>query len=89
MERATTALARVGPALNAESARMCVMSMVGQLLHSLRAHHLLADLGRTGCCCREPVRPDYVAHFVRFSVGGILACAADPSPTTRLSEVAQ
>jgi AcrR family transcriptional regulator len=86
MERATTALARVGPALNAESARMCVMSMVGQLLHSLRANHLLADLGRTDVLPLS--QSAQLSHFVRFSVGGILACAAYPSHDS-LSEVAQ
>jgi len=73
LERASAALARVGPPLDAASARMCVMSLVGQLLHALKAHHLLADLGR------DDVLPthhsDQIAHFVRFSVGGIRACA--------------
>ena len=73
MERATAALAEVGPPLEPVSARMCVMSMVGQLLHSLKAHHMLVDLGR-----QEVMPTDHseqVAHFVRFSVGGICACA--------------
>lgn len=73
MGRATAALARVGPPLDEGSARLCVMSMVGQLLHSLRAHHLLTDLGRSDVI---PMRhSDQIAHFVRFSVGGIRACA--------------
>ena len=73
MERATAALARVGPPLQAVSARLCVMSMVGQLLHSLKAHHLLSDLGRSDVIPMH--HSDQMAHFVRFSVGGIRACA--------------
>ena len=73
MERATAALARVGPPLEAASARLCVMSMVGQLLHSLKAHHLLSDLGRSDVIPMH--HSDQMAHFVRFSVGGIRACA--------------
>ena len=73
LERASAALARVGAPLDAASARMCVMSLVGQLLHVFKAHHLLADLGRDDVL---PTRhSDQIAHFVRFSVGGIRACA--------------
>ncbi len=78
MERSTAALAKVGPPLDPVSARMCVMSMVGQLLHSLKAHHMLADLGRTDVLPLS--HSEQVKHFVRFSVGGIKACAGDPSP---------
>ena len=73
MERATAALARVGPALDEASARLCVMSLVGQLLHSLKAHHLLSDLGRSDVMPMQ--HSEQMAHFVRFSVGGIRACA--------------
>jgi AcrR family transcriptional regulator len=73
MERATEALARVGPPLDEGSARLCVMSMVGQLLHSLKAHHLLTDLGRSDVMPMH--HSNQMAHFVRFSVGGIRACA--------------
>lgn len=73
MERATAALARVGPPLDTGSARLCVMSMVGQLLHSLKAHHLLMDLGRSELVPTQ--HSEQIAHFVRFTVGGIRACA--------------
>lgn len=73
MERATAGLSEVGPQLEPMSARMCVMSLVGQLLHSLKAHHLLADLGRPDVLPTQ--HSDQIAHFVRFSVGGIRACA--------------
>jgi AcrR family transcriptional regulator len=86
MERATTALEKVGPPLDSASARMCVMSMVGQLLHSLKAHHLLADLGRTDVLPLS--QAEQLGHFVRFSVGGIRACAADSRLDSR-SEVPQ
>ncbi len=73
MERAAAGLTRVGPPLDEASARMCVMSLVGQLLHALKAHHLLAELGRPDVL---PTRhSDQITHFVRFSVGGIRACA--------------
>jgi hypothetical protein len=77
MQRATAALAQVGPKLQESTARMCVMSMVGQLLHSLKAHHLLSDLGRPDVISTR--HEDQITHFVQFSVGGINACAGtDP-----------
>ena len=49
------------------------MSAVGQLLHAIKAHHLFA------CHDHPEAVPeslaDYVSHFVRFSAGGIRACA--------------
>jgi AcrR family transcriptional regulator len=73
MQRATAALERVGPPLKPTSARLVVMSMVGQLLHSLKAHHLLSDLGRSDVI--PMAHSDQISHFVRFSVGGIRACS--------------
>ncbi len=73
LERAMVALAEFGPQLEPAAARMCIMSMVGQLLHALRAHHLFIAQGASELM---PERlSDYVAHFVTFSVGGINACA--------------
>ncbi|MBD3871308.1 MAG: TetR/AcrR family transcriptional regulator [Acidobacteria bacterium] len=73
LERATAALAEVGPPLDPAAARLCIMSMVGQLLHAIKAHHLFS------CHDHPEVVPeslaDYVSHFVRFSAGGIRACA--------------
>ena len=74
-EKATAALERVGPSLDEASARMCVMSLVGQLLHITRAHHLLGDRGRAEVMPAH--HSDQIAHYVRFSVGGIRACATD------------
>jgi AcrR family transcriptional regulator len=73
MERSTSALAKFGPSLDPEIARMCTMSQVGQLLHVLKTYHLFTVHERTGMM---PERlADHVAHFVRFSAGGIRACA--------------
>ena len=73
MEGAAAALAKVCPPLDEASTRMCVMSLVGQLLHALKAHHLLSDSGRSDVLPTQ--HSDQIAHFVRFSVGGIRACA--------------
>jgi hypothetical protein len=73
MERATSALAKFGPPLEPETARMCTMSQVGQLLHVLRTYHLFTGSERSNLM---PERlADHVAHFVKFSAGGIRACA--------------
>jgi len=53
-------------------------SAVGQLLHAIKARHLFA------CHDHPEVVPeslaDYVSHFVRFSAGGIRACAGEAGP---------
>ncbi len=73
MERAVAALTKIGPSMDERTACLCTMSLVGQLLHAIKAHHLFAEHGRCGVM---PERfSDYIAHFVRFSVGGIRACA--------------
>ncbi|MCD4750843.1 MAG: CerR family C-terminal domain-containing protein [Thermoanaerobaculales bacterium] len=70
----TEGLDRTGPPLDPMTARMCMMSIVGQLLHTLKAlpyfsnpegpHMVPTNLG------------DHIQHVVRFSAGGIRACAA-------------
>lgn len=73
MERAIAALAKCGPPLDPETARMCTMSQVGQLLHVLKTYHLFTVHERSNLV---PERlADHVSHFVRFSAGGIRACA--------------
>jgi AcrR family transcriptional regulator len=78
LERVTVALAEVGPPLDPAAARLCIMSAVGQLLHAIKARHLFA------CHDHPEVVPeslaDYVSHFVRFSAGGIRACAGEVGP---------
>ena len=53
--------------------RLCLMSVVGQLLHALKARLLFSDN-------LEPVMvpadlEEHVRHIIRFSAGGIRACA--------------
>jgi AcrR family transcriptional regulator len=75
MERSLAALAVVGPPLEPNDARLCIMSMVGQLLHALRAHNLFT---RHDHSKMVPISlADYIPHFVRFSVGGIQAFARE------------
>ena len=73
MERATAALAKFGPPLDPETARMCTMSQVGQLLHVLKTYHLFTVHERSDLV--PECLSDHVSHFVRFSAGGIRACA--------------
>jgi hypothetical protein len=73
MQRSLAALARVCPEVDESSARLCLMSMVGQLLHALKAHHLFGGQDRKDLV--PEILSDYITHFVRFSVGGIRACA--------------
>jgi len=72
LEKALIALEKFGPPLNPADARMCIMAMVGQLLHALKAHHMFTSHDS------EVVPADlasYIPHFVRFAAGGIRACA--------------
>ncbi len=73
LERAMVALSEFGPKLEPETARMCIMAIVGQLLHALRAHHLFAHHDPT-LGYSEHLK-EYIPHFVRFAAGGIRACA--------------
>ncbi len=88
LERAMAALAEFGPKLEPEAARMCIMAMVGQLLHALRTHHLFSDHENS---LGFPAHlGDYIPHFVRFAAGGIRACAIseiDPAKSESLPEV--
>ncbi len=79
VNRMMEALARVGPPMPPEAALPCVLSIIGQLLHALKAHHVLAQLDLP-----EPMSFDltgFLEHFVRFSAGGIRACALDETST--------
>lgn len=73
MDRATAALAKLGPPLDPETARMCTMSQVGQLLHVLKTYHLFTVHERSDLM--PETLAEYVTHFVRFSAGGIRACS--------------
>jgi AcrR family transcriptional regulator len=78
------AMARLGPPMDANSRRFCLMSVVGQLLHAVKARHLFV--------LEDPpvhIPPDlgqHIRHIVRFSLGGIKACAQ--GETTRPVRVA-
>ena len=77
MERALAALEKSGPPMAMEDARLCLMAMVGQLLHALKAHHLFTHDGS------DVVPADlatYIPHFVRFAAGGIRACSDSTVP---------
>ncbi len=75
-----------GPPMEPMVQRLCLMSVVGQLLHALKARLLFSD-------DVEPVMvpadlQEHVRHIIRFSAGGIRACAAtqlkpaETAPTT-------
>jgi AcrR family transcriptional regulator len=74
LDRATSVLAKVGPILDPTTARLCIMSMVGQLLHALKTHHLFACHDHSDVV--PPDLADYIPHFVQFTAGGIRSCAA-------------
>jgi AcrR family transcriptional regulator len=78
---------RFGPPMEPMVQRLCLMSVVGQLLHALKARLLFSD-------DVEPVMvpadlEEHVRHIIRFSAGGIRACAksgSGPSETTPATE---
>jgi AcrR family transcriptional regulator len=70
------AIVALAPGISQADARLCVTSMVAQLVqavHRLR-HAERAAAGRAAL----PELPELVRHIVRFSVGGILACRERP-----------
>jgi AcrR family transcriptional regulator len=75
LERSLAALAKFGPPLDPADARLCIMSMVGQLLHALRAHSLFTRYDHAQGVPSDLA--EYIPHFVRFSVGGIRAFARE------------
>lgn len=66
-------LRQVGPELDRATASLCLMSLVGQLLHVLKTWEMLAR-GEPGLLPRE--LEAHVAHVVRFSAAGIRGCAS-------------
>jgi hypothetical protein len=75
MRVAGDALMTVAPSLDDETARLCLMSMVSQLLHALMMRkHFMVDESL-------PILPgdleSHVRHIVRFSLGGVMACAGE------------
>jgi AcrR family transcriptional regulator len=73
VEVSLEALGRLGPPMATSSQHLCLMSLVGQLIHAVKARHLFA-----GDDHPVPISLDlqeHIRHIVRFSVGGIRACA--------------
>ena len=69
-------LERLGPPLDTTTTRLCLMSVVGQLLHTLKAWHHFA---RPDGPALVPQDLDvHIRHIVRFSAGGIRACSPSP-----------
>jgi AcrR family transcriptional regulator len=69
-------LGRFGPPMEPMTCRLCLMSVVGQLLHALRARSLFSH--------HEPAMvpadmEEHIRHIIRFSIGGIRACSDEPS----------
>ncbi len=75
MTVAGDALARVAPPMDPGAVRLCLMSMVGQLLHALMVRMHFTPEGHS------PVLPgdlgDHIEHIVRFTAGGVRACALE------------
>jgi len=79
LERVSAALARFGPPLDGGTVRLTVMSLIGQLLHAIKAYQMFtAHEGSEPATVRVD---DYIRHFVRFSAAGIRACAEDSRVT--------
>lgn len=72
MQAMLDALRRICPHAPDEPARLCVLSMVGQLVQVIRIRQMLMDVEQT----TVPVSdiPSLVKHIVRFSAGGFRAC---------------
>jgi len=71
---------RFGPPMEPMVQRLCLMSVVGQLLHAIKARVLFAN-------DQEPVMvpadlEEHVRHIIRFSAGGIRACALEQQDPT-------
>lgn len=75
--RAVSSLDRVGVPMTREQSFYCIFSIIGQLLHAVKGHHMSDQLAKTGATPFDLNR--FIDHFVRFSAAGIRACAMDES----------
>jgi AcrR family transcriptional regulator len=78
LEVTMEALRRVGPPMDPVTARLCMLSLVGQLLHVIRVHQMQEQF--RDAAGSELVPNDlrrHVEHVVTFSAGGIHACALE------------
>ncbi len=73
--RAGAALDRVGVPISPEASLLCVFSLIGQLLHAVKAHHLASHADVPEAVPFE--LGSFIKHFVRFSAAGIRACSLD------------
>ena len=77
--RVVESLDRVGVPMDPKRSHLCVFSLIGQLVHAIRAHHLESHTEPAG---NLPVDlSSFLDHFVRFSAAGIRACALDENAT--------
>ncbi len=72
----TNALQLVGPPMDRETVHLCLMSVVGQLLHVLRARRVFLEFKHPET---EIDMANIVNHIVHFSAGGIRECAGSPA----------
>lgn len=75
------ALIAAEPALDARAARLCAISLVGQLMHVV--HRTRCDGGGISSAVLPPLG-ELVGHIVRFSAAGVRACAEAPAPVGAL-----
>jgi len=66
-------LLRTAPPLDPQTARLCMMSIVGQLLHVLKALPYFTNPDAPALVPTD--LSEHVRHVVRFSAAGIRACA--------------
>ena len=78
MAFSSEALQRVAGPMPAVTARMCLMSLVGQLTHAIKAHQMMDCAGAAELVPGDLA--EHVRHFVRFSSGGVRACLAAAGP---------
>jgi len=67
-------LRRLGIALERDTLGLCMMSVVGQLLHSIKARHLMLEADQVPFMSLDS--ESFNHHLVTFSAAGIRACAA-------------
>ena len=66
------AIVALSPGLSETRARLCVTSMVAQLVHAVHRMRHAERAGRRRAAL--PKLPELIRHIVRFSAGGIRAC---------------
>jgi AcrR family transcriptional regulator len=80
VSRAVSSLDRVGVPLTPERSFYCIFSLIGQLLHAVKGHHMSDRLELSGAALFD--LNGFIDHFVRFSAAGIRASAKDEHTAT-------